>query len=115
MSFTNGENLLGFSLMLHEKVPFEFEGKKYELEHGSVCIAAITSCTNTSNPDVMIAAGLLAKKVGALNKQKSSSLQALTGVGLGSREGTDGFPVHQDLSCSWIWCCKQIMHDSWPT
>src|SRR4029078_3464572 len=33
-----------------------------QLEHGSVVIAAITSCTNTSNPSVMIAAGLLAKK-----------------------------------------------------
>ncbi|MGH3072003.1 MAG: aconitate hydratase [Gaiellaceae bacterium] len=38
------------------------EGTDYELEHGSVVIAAITSCTNTSNPTVMIGAGLLAKK-----------------------------------------------------
>jgi aconitate hydratase len=38
------------------------EGEDYALEHGSVVIAAITSCTNTSNPSVMIAAGLLAKK-----------------------------------------------------
>jgi homoaconitase/3-isopropylmalate dehydratase large subunit len=36
--------------------------KEFTLEHGSVVIAAITSCTNTSNPSVMIAAGLLAKK-----------------------------------------------------
>jgi aconitate hydratase len=36
-------------------------GEDYSLEHGSVGIAAITSCTNTSNPSVMIAAGLLAK------------------------------------------------------
>ncbi len=36
--------------------------QKNELQHGSVVIAAITSCTNTSNPSVMIAAGLLAKK-----------------------------------------------------
>ena len=36
-------------------------GEDYALEHGSVVIAAITSCTNTSNPSVMIAAGLLAK------------------------------------------------------
>ncbi|HEV2592208.1 MAG TPA: aconitate hydratase AcnA, partial [Gaiellaceae bacterium] len=34
----------------------------YELDHGSVVIAAITSCTNTSNPSVMVGAGLLAKK-----------------------------------------------------
>jgi aconitate hydratase len=37
-------------------------GESYSLEHGSVVIAAITSCTNTSNPSVMIGAGLLAKK-----------------------------------------------------
>jgi aconitate hydratase len=37
------------------------KGEDYDLEHGSVVIAAITSCTNTSNPSVMIAAGLLAK------------------------------------------------------
>jgi aconitate hydratase len=38
------------------------DGKEHELHHGSVVIAAITSCTNTSNPSVMMAAGLLAKK-----------------------------------------------------
>ena len=37
-------------------------GQTVELDHGAVVIAAITSCTNTSNPEVMIAAGLLAKK-----------------------------------------------------
>jgi len=40
----------------------EDEKRHYSLHHGDVVIAAITSCTNTSNPDVMIAAGLLAKK-----------------------------------------------------
>jgi aconitate hydratase len=38
------------------------DGDEFELEHGAVVIAAITSCTNTSNPQVMVAAGLLAKK-----------------------------------------------------
>src|SRR5438045_9046486 len=38
------------------------DGRTFELDHGHVAIAAITSCTNTSNPQVMIAAGLLAKK-----------------------------------------------------
>ena len=38
------------------------EGATYELDHGAVVIAAITSCTNTSNPSVMIGAALLAKK-----------------------------------------------------
>lgn len=44
------------------KVKISLEGQEVELGHGSVVIAAITSCTNTSNPFVMIAAGLLAKK-----------------------------------------------------
>ncbi len=41
-------------------------GRRFSLHHGDVAIAAITSCTNTSNPDVMIAAGLVAKKAHAL-------------------------------------------------
>jgi len=45
-----------------EKKRVSVEGEDYALEHGSVVIAAITSCTNTSNPSVMIAAGLLAQK-----------------------------------------------------
>ncbi|XP_071371546.1 cytoplasmic aconitate hydratase [Centroberyx affinis] len=43
-------------------VPFQYNGTEYSLSHGSVVIAAITSCTNTSNPSVMLGAGLLAKK-----------------------------------------------------
>jgi aconitate hydratase len=43
-------------------VPVEIDGEVAELDHGAVVIAAITSCTNTSNPAVMIGAGLLAKK-----------------------------------------------------
>jgi aconitate hydratase len=42
------------------------EGKNFDLGHGDVVIAAITSCTNTSNPSVLIGAGLLAKKAAAL-------------------------------------------------
>jgi aconitate hydratase len=45
-----------------EKKQVAVEGEDYALEHGAVVIAAITSCTNTSNPSVMIAAGLLAQK-----------------------------------------------------
>lgn len=44
-----------------KSVKFTHQGKEYELKHGSVCIAAITSCTNTSNPGVIFAAGLLAR------------------------------------------------------
>lgn len=43
-------------------VEIELNGKKVLLRHGAVVIAAITSCTNTSNPAVLVAAGLLAKK-----------------------------------------------------
>jgi aconitate hydratase len=39
----------------------ELDGEKFDLNHGDVVIAAITSCTNTSNPGVMLAAGLLAR------------------------------------------------------
>jgi aconitate hydratase len=44
-----------------KSVPVSLEGETFDLEHGSVVIAAITSCTNTSNPSVMVAAGLLAR------------------------------------------------------
>jgi len=44
-----------------KKVKINFKGQEYTLGHGSVVIAAITSCTNTSNPDVMLQAGMLAK------------------------------------------------------
>ena len=43
-------------------VTAQLDGEEFELDHGSVVIAAITSCTNTSNPQVMIGAGLMAKK-----------------------------------------------------
>lgn len=46
--------------------PAVIEGKNYTLTHGDVMIAAITSCTNTSNPSVLIGAGLVAKKANAL-------------------------------------------------
>ena len=55
----------GFGLApekVHTTVPVTFAGRSFELTHGHVVIAAITSCTNTSNPSVMVAAGLLAKK-----------------------------------------------------
>jgi aconitate hydratase len=45
---------------LHKRVPVA--GRDHDLGHGDVVIAAITSCTNTSNPSVMVAAGLLARK-----------------------------------------------------
>ena len=44
---------------------YDVEGRDYQIGHGDVVIAAITSCTNTSNPSVLIAAGLLARKAAA--------------------------------------------------
>jgi len=58
-----------------------------ELKHGSVVIAAITSCTNTSNPSVMLAAGLLAKK--AIEKGLKRQPWVKTSLGPGSRVVTD--------------------------
>jgi len=46
---------------ISKSVPFVLDGQEYVLKNGSVLIAAITSCTNTSNPSVMLGAGLLAK------------------------------------------------------
>jgi aconitate hydratase len=46
----------------HPEVPVVIDGKPCTLRHGSLLIAAITSCTNTSNPTVMLSAGLVAKK-----------------------------------------------------
>lgn len=43
-------------------VEFSFHGTTAELRHGDVVIAAITSCTNTSNPSIMLGAALVAKK-----------------------------------------------------
>ncbi len=50
---------------LGKAVPIEMGGERGALRHGAVVIAAITSCTNTSNPSVMLAAGLLARKAAA--------------------------------------------------
>ena len=62
-------------------------GGSYEIGHGTVVIAAITSCTNTSNPSVMVAAGLLAKK--AIEKGLTVKPQVKTSLAPGSRVVTD--------------------------
>ncbi|KAL2078886.1 hypothetical protein ACEWY4_024630 [Coilia grayii] len=61
----NPQGFKGFNVAADrhgESVEFQYNGVDYSLSHGSVVIAAITSCTNTSNPSVMLGAGLLAKK-----------------------------------------------------
>jgi aconitate hydratase len=68
------------------KQRFGVDPDKY-LDHGSIVIAAITSCTNTSNPSVMVAAGLLAKK--AVEKGLSVPPWVKTSLAPGSRVVTD--------------------------
>ena len=58
-------------------------GRKFDLGHGDVVIAAITSCTNTSNPSVLIAAGLLAKK--AIEKGLATKPWVKTSLAPGSQ------------------------------
>ena len=62
-------------------------GSSYEIGHGAVVIAAITSCTNTSNPSVMVAAGLLARK--ALEKGLKVKPYVKTSLAPGSRVVTE--------------------------
>jgi aconitate hydratase len=62
-------------------------GDRVELDHGAVAIAAITSCTNTSNPYVMVAAGLLAKN--AVEKGLTSKPWVKTTLAPGSKVVTD--------------------------
>jgi aconitate hydratase len=69
---------------VHEHVPASV---KDSLKHGSVVIAAITSCTNTSNPSVLIGAGLLAKK--AVEKGLSVPPWVKTSLAPGSKTVTD--------------------------
>jgi aconitate hydratase len=62
-------------------------GESFELRHGSVVIAAITSCTNTSNPSVMVAAGLVAKK--AVERGLKSRPWVKTSLAPGSKVVTE--------------------------
>ena len=66
---------------------YAVENANYKLKDGNIVIAAITSCTNTSNPNVLIAAGLLAKK--AIEKGLSSKPWVKTSLAPGSKVVTD--------------------------
>src|SRR5215211_5348543 len=70
-------------------VPVKWNGKDFDIKHGDVVIAAITSCTNTSNPSVMVAAGLLAKK--AVEKGLTRKPHVKTSLSPGSRVVTEYF------------------------
>jgi aconitate hydratase len=69
------------------KVSLQLNGDRATLGHGTVVISAITSCTNTSNPSVMIGAGLLAKK--AVEKGLKSKPWVKTSLAPGSKVVTD--------------------------
>jgi len=80
----------GFALELDEvnrKVGVKMNGSPAEIGHGAVVVAAITSCTNTSNPTVMIGAGLLAQK--AVEKGLTVKPYVKTSLAPGSRVVTD--------------------------
>jgi aconitate hydratase len=68
-------------------VPVDLDGERIDLRTGSVVIAAITSCTNTSNPTVMVAAGLLARN--AVARGLSTKPWVKTSLAPGSRAVTD--------------------------
>lgn len=68
---------------------FTLNQQQHELHNGAVVIAAITSCTNTSNPSVMMAAGLLAKN--AVNKGLRTKPWVKTSLAPGSKVVTDYF------------------------
>jgi aconitate hydratase len=65
----------------------KYNGQQFALKHGAVVIAAITSCTNTSNPSVMLGAGLLAKKAVALGLKSKPWVK--TSLAPGSKVVTD--------------------------
>jgi aconitate hydratase len=80
----------GFELSgeaLERAAPFGTNGSSVEMKHGAVIIAAITSCTNTSNPSVMLGAGLVAKK--ALEKGLKVKPYVKTSLAPGSRVVTE--------------------------
>ncbi len=72
---------------INSQVTITLDGKTNVLKHGSVVIAAITSCTNTSNPSVMLAAGLVAKKAVAKGLQTKPWVK--TSLAPGSKVVTD--------------------------
>jgi aconitate hydratase len=72
---------------MEKNTRFSIKGEDYQLQHGDVVIAAITSCTNTSNPSVLMAAGLVAKK--AVEKGLSRKPWVKSSLAPGSKVVTD--------------------------
>ncbi|MGA0798091.1 MAG: aconitate hydratase AcnA [Candidatus Nanopelagicales bacterium] len=76
-----------FTNDVNKSAEVNLTGEKFELNHGAVVIAAITSCTNTSNPEVMLGAGILAKK--AVEKGLTRKPWVKTTLAPGSQVVTD--------------------------
>ncbi|KAL1555542.1 Acyl CoA oxidase [Salvia divinorum] len=98
-----------------EKVAeFSFHGQPAELRHGSVVIAAITSCTNTSNPSVMLGAGLVAKKAYDLGLQVKPWVKTSLAPGSGvvkkylDRSGLQEYLNHQGFNIVGYGCTTCI-------
>ncbi len=89
-ALTAEKGLHGFGLSVEEvdkKATVGTNGGSYEIGHGALVIAAITSCTNTSNPSVLVGAGLVAKK--ALKLGLDVAPQVKTSLAPGSRVVTE--------------------------
>jgi aconitate hydratase len=86
---------------LTERVEVDIDGESTEIGHGSVVVSAITSCTNTSNPSVMLAAGLLARN--AVERGLDVPAYVKTSLAPGSRvvteylEASELLPYLEDL------------------
>ena len=85
----NGELVAGYKKTGDSDVRVAVEGEDYTVGHGDVVIAAITSCTNTSNPSVMVAAGLVARKANELGLKPKPWVK--TSLAPGSQVVTDYF------------------------
>ena len=97
---------------LEARVPVEIDGARVEVGHGAVVIAAITSCTNTSNPSAMVGAGLLARKAASRGLRPRPWVK--TSLAPGSRVvtrylATSGLLV--DLETAWLPPGRVRLHD----
>ena len=83
---SNKVGFKGFEIA-SDKLPavskFTYKGEEHHLKHGSVVIAAITSCTNTSNPSVMLQAGMLARNAVKLGLSTPSYMKTSLSPGSG--------------------------------
>ena len=91
MGYSEDQRELSAPVTLTESCHPEHVGETIDLKNASVVIAAITSCTNTSNPDVLIAAGLVAKKAVALGLKRKPWVK--TSLAPGSKVVTEYLDV----------------------